>query len=453
MLAGFGLGDVHPWPWNRKPLPFVSLGLEAETLPIAVRIAPCDRAAARGMGVVPVLHVVLLGHAGGTGVADVVVAQEILDLRRGGAVDHVPAPDFGLVRSARMPDCDRARLPRMQCRIREDFAGAADDARPLAALLAPFFFATGKIFRHHRGVLIGGRHRLVIGEQVNPGLVAAVIERDVQPARHQPLLQVAAAAAAGADADQIDRAVTDVVVAVAAEILGREFPVARDQPFLDAAQYFGAALAAIPAVESEIEIPDKIAEVLEKGRGRRVPAGPHRPLVEAELRDFDQTPLRFVELLVVGLAEIGHADQLAVGSIAPAVIGACEDRRAALVVAAHLHAAMAARIEKHMDFAGPVAAQDHRFLAHSRDKEIPWFWNLALVAYKQPGAGEEPLQFFAVDLLIDKDLAADLPRFHVHETRPVSMLACCHYILPYSEFSPSRRGPGPMAEMGTGLRR
>src|ERR1700732_778785 len=430
MLAGFGLGDVHHCPWNMKPLPFVSLGLEAETLLIAVRMAPRDRAAAGGMGVVPVLHVVLLGHAGGTGVADVVVAQEILDRRWGGAVDHVPAPDFGLVRSSRMPDCNRARLPRVQCRMREDVAGATDDAGPLAALLAPFFFAMGKIFRHHRGVLIGGRHRLVIGEQVNPGLVAAVIERAVHPARHQPLLQVAAAAAAGADADQIDRAVTDVVVAVAAEILRREFPVARDQPFLDAAQYFGAALAAIPAVESEVEIADKIAEVLEKGRCRGVPAGPHRALVDAQLRDFDQTPLRLVELLVVGLAERGHADQLAVGSIAPAVIGAGEDRRAALVVAAPLHAAMAARIEEDMDLAGPVAAQDHRFLAHPRDEEIPRLRDLALMADEQPGAREEPLQFFAVDLLLDTDLAADLPRFHVHETRPVSMLACCHYFLP-----------------------
>src|SRR5689334_12942063 len=131
-----------------QPLPFVSLGLETETLLVTIGVAAGDRAAAGGVRVVPIFHVVLLGHAGGTGIADVVIAQEILDLLRRGAVDHVPAPDLGLVRPAGVPDRDRARLARMQCRVREDFAGAADDAGPFAALLAPLLLAMGEIFRH-----------------------------------------------------------------------------------------------------------------------------------------------------------------------------------------------------------------------------------------------------------------------------------------------------------------
>ena len=281
---------------------------------------------------------------------------------------------------------------------------------------------------------------LVTGEQVDAGLVTAVIERDVQPAGHQPLLQVAAAAAAGADADQIDRAVTDVVVAVAAEILCREFPVARYQPFLDAAQYFGAAVAAVPAVEREVEIADKIAEIFEKGRRHRVPAGPHRALVEAELRDLDQTPLRFVELLVIGLAEIWDADQFAVGAVAPAVVRAGENRRRALVVAAHLHAAVATRIEEDMDFARPVAAQNHRFLTHARHKEIPRLRDLALVADEQPRAGKEPLQLFPVDLLVNKDLAADLPCRHIDETGPIPLFTCGHDDLQRNSSTPAKAG-------------
>ena len=144
------------------------------------------------------------------------------------------------------------------------------------------------------------------------------------------------------NAGEIDGTVADVVVTVAAEILGREFPVARDAPFLNPAQYLGAALAAVPAVECQVEIAHEIAEIFEKRRGGMIPAGPHRSLVKAELRDFDQAPLRLVEPFLVGLAEIGHAHQPAVGPIAPAVVGAGEDRRVALVIAAHLHAAMTA---------------------------------------------------------------------------------------------------------------
>ena len=132
-------------------------------------------------------------------------------------------------------------------------------------------------------------------------------------------------------------------------------------------------------------------------------------LVVAQLRDLDETPLRAVELRMIGLAEIGDADQLAVGAVAPAVIGAGENRGVAFVVAAHLHAAVAARIQEDVDLAGPVAAQDHQFLAHARDEEIAGVRDLAFVTDEQPGAGEQPLLLLAVDLLVDKDLAADLP--------------------------------------------
>src|SRR5208282_1444576 len=148
----------------------------------------------------------------------------------------------------------------------------------------------------------------------------------------------------------------DIVVAVAAEVFGREFPIARDPPLLDSAEDFGAAFATVPAVQSQIEIANKVAEIFEKGRRLGVPAGPYCALVAAQLRDLDQPPLRFVELLVIGLAEIGHADQSAVGAIAPAMIRTSEDRRIAFVIAAHLHAAVAAGIQEHVDLAGAVAA-------------------------------------------------------------------------------------------------
>src|SRR6059058_4037395 len=92
-----------------------------------------------------------------------------------------------------------------------------------------------------------------------------------------------------------DRAVADVVITVAAEILGRKLPVARHEPFLDAAQDFGAAVAAVPAVERLVEIAGEIAEILAQRRRRLVPGGPDRALVDADLRDLDEAPLRAVE--------------------------------------------------------------------------------------------------------------------------------------------------------------
>src|SRR5438132_12984239 len=104
----------------------------AEALLVAVGMAPRDRAAAGGMGVVPVLHVVLLGQPGGPRIADVIVAQERLDLWRCRGVDQVPAPDLGLMRATRVPHRDRARLTRMQRGILKYLARAADHPPPIA---------------------------------------------------------------------------------------------------------------------------------------------------------------------------------------------------------------------------------------------------------------------------------------------------------------------------------
>jgi hypothetical protein len=183
--------------------------------------------------------------------------------------------------------------------------------------------------------------------------------------------------------------VADIVIAVAAEILRREFPIARDQPFLHAAEDLAAALAAVPAVERQIEIAAEIAEIVEERRRRRVPTRPHRSLVAAQLRDLDEPPLRAVELRVIRLAKERHPDQTAVGAVAPAVIGARKDGGIALIVAADLHAAVTAGIQEYMHLAAAVAAQDDRLLAHAGDHKIAGVRDLALVADKEPGAREE----------------------------------------------------------------
>src|SRR5215469_6092042 len=296
------------------------------------------------------------------------------------SIDQIPAPDLGLVRASRVPHRNRARLARMQSRVREDLAGTTSDPAPFAPLFPSLGLAFSEVLGDGGRMLVGGRRRLALGQDINSGLVAALGKGDVQPARHLALLHIPTAGARGTDADQVDRAVRDVVIAVAAEILGREFPIAWDAPFLDAAEDLGAAIAAIPAVEGQVEKAHELAKIFEKRGCLRIPIGPDRTLVAAHLCHLDEAPLRLVELGMIGLTEIGHAGERAVGAIAPAVIGAGEDGCAALVVAALLHSAMAARVEEHVHLPSPVAAQERRLLAHARDEEVARIWDLALVS-------------------------------------------------------------------------
>src|SRR3984885_7831316 len=108
-------------------------------------MAPGDRAAAGGMGVVPVFHVVLLGHAGRARVANVVVAQEILDLLRRVAVDKQEPPDLGLVRALRMPHGERSRRARQRRSVGENLARGSDQPAVGAGATAPLLLAMAEI--------------------------------------------------------------------------------------------------------------------------------------------------------------------------------------------------------------------------------------------------------------------------------------------------------------------
>src|SRR5262245_23687254 len=92
-------------------------GRPAEAHLVVVGILACDGASARGVRVVPVLHVVLLGEPRRAGVADVVLAEEPLDLWRRVRVDEIPAPCLGLVRPARVPRGECPWLPRERRRV------------------------------------------------------------------------------------------------------------------------------------------------------------------------------------------------------------------------------------------------------------------------------------------------------------------------------------------------
>jgi hypothetical protein len=92
-----------------------------------------------------------------------------------------------------------------------------------------------------------------------------------------------------------------------------------------------------------------------------------------------------------------------------------EYQRITVVVSAHLHAAMTARVEKHMNCVLPIPAQNDFLFAHARNDEVARLLDLALVSDEQPGTRENLLQLLLVDALVNVDFATDEALFEVDQ--------------------------------------
>src|SRR6266567_7760000 len=225
------------------------------------------------------------------------------------------------------------------------------------------------------------------------------------------------------------------MIAVAAEILGGEFPVARHDPFVHAANDFDAAFA---AVAEGIQIPGHLPQILAQWRRLRVKGGKQQALVVVQLRHRVEAPALPVQFAVIGFLEVGHASEPPVIAIGPAVIGAGEARGIAAIGAAQPVAAMAADVEKGVDLARAVAHHQHRVLAHISREEVARLRDLALVAQKEPAACENPLLLFFVDPPLDKDAAADQTSIGIDKTTDIRS----HVILLRALYKREPREPG-----------
>ena len=202
------------------------------------------------------------------------------------------------------------------------------------------------------------------------------------------------------------------MIAVAAEILRRELPIARHDPFVHAADHLDTALA---AVEERVEIPAHLAEILGERRCFEVEGGEVQTFVIVELRYGHEAPLLPIEFVVIGLFQIRDADQLAVIPVGPAVVGAGEAGGIAVIGAAQPVAAMAAHIEESANRTGRVAHDQYRVFAHVRREEIAGPRDLALMAQEDPAAREDAFELLLIDLRLDEDAAADMPGGEIDE--------------------------------------
>src|SRR5271166_4022727 len=350
---------------------------------------------ATGLGAaLPVVHIVLLEGAGRAEGPQAGQPDRLLDLRRGGLVGVNPGPHLGFVGAAGMPD---AQCPRAGAQHREVWEDRADDG-------LYHFEAWAKPRCHLRGdlrlVSQDFRHRR-IGDRVGADADHAVA---VAGGEHYPVrVRVDPKVAAGPRPYGREMAPL-YVVAVAAEVFGGEFPVARHDPFVHAANELDAALA---TVEERIQVPGHLAEIFAQRRGLRVEGGEEQPLVAVELRHRIEAPALALQFAVIGFLQIRHADQPPVIAIGPAVIGAGEGGGIAELGAAQPVAAMAADIQKGMHLARRVAHNENRVFAHVSGEKIAGLRDLALMAQKEPAARENALQLLLINIRLDEDAATD----------------------------------------------
>src|SRR6516225_4893275 len=130
-------------------------------------------------------------------------------------------------------------------------------------------------------------------------------------------------------------------------------------------------------------------------------------LMGGKLRHRYQAPALAIQLVVVGLLHIRHAGEPPVIAVGPAVIGAGKARGITRIGAAQPVAAMTAHIEEGADLARGVAHHQNRVFAHIAGQEIAGLRDLAVMAQKEPAAGEDALQLLLINLRLDEDAAAD----------------------------------------------
>jgi len=117
--------------------------------------------------------------------------------------------------------------------------------------------------------------------------MAALRERDVQLARQQQFRHIAAAVAGRPDADQIDRAVTDIVITVPGEILGGKFPIARNASLSECRTESRCRRRCRPRRRGSGRGSARNRRDIQGRAALRGPGGPYRALAEAQLRHLD----------------------------------------------------------------------------------------------------------------------------------------------------------------------
>src|SRR4051794_13102126 len=90
------------------------------------------------------------------------------------------------------------------------------------------------------------------------------------------------------------------------------FPVTRDDPLMHPTHDLNAALT---TVEERVQVPRHLPEIVQQRGRHRVKGRKEQALVTVELGNRDEAPLCPVQLLIIGLLEIGHTLEASIVAI------------------------------------------------------------------------------------------------------------------------------------------
>src|SRR5258708_4415178 len=169
-------------------------------------------------------------------------------------------------------------------------------------------------------------------------------------------------------------------------VLDQQVPVGANRVFLRAAD--DLHLSARRLVDHEVEVLLRAGEVVRERYGIWIERDEHEAAVRGHMRRLRESQLGTIE--AGGIARFaGHAVELTVAIVAPAVIEALVAARIARALAAHRGAPVPAHVQEHADLRGAVAAQDDGPPAHRARHEIARRRDLALVAGVDPAHVED----------------------------------------------------------------
>jgi hypothetical protein len=207
------------------------------------------------------------------------------------------------------------------------------------------------------------------------------------------------------------------VMAIATQVFGRKFPVARDNPFIDPLENLDSA---VDPVENRAQIPSHFSKVFKQWRRLRIKSRENHSRMDVQLRNGNQAEFGSIQFAVICLLEVRDDDQSTVIVIPPTVISAGECLAVTEIGATQTCPAMAAHVQKSTYGASGIARDQNRIFAHVGREEIAWMGNLRLMTEKQPAAGEYPLLLLTIDIRIDEYSPADQSMFCINQVAKIA---------------------------------